>query len=104
MADFTELIRTAVANNNYRISHHARQKRGKRRLTFREITTAITNGEIVEAHPQDSRGPKCLFMHPVRPNRPLYVSCGWDGSQAVIITAHWRDPGRWHDWRRRIKK
>lgn len=40
-------------------------------------------------------------MHPVRPDEPLYVACGYDGHRAHIITVHWLDPDKWTDWQTR---
>ena len=45
--------------------------------------------------------PKCLFVHRVRADEPLYVACGFDGYRAHIITVHWLDPENWIDWRTR---
>jgi hypothetical protein len=103
MPDFIDHIRQEVACNNYVISHHARQRKNQRRMTYREITDTILNGEVIEQHPQASPFPKCLFMHPVRPDDPLYVACGYQDTpkRAIIITVHWFDPEKWIDWRTR---
>ena len=106
MPDFTDLIRQEVSRNNYVISHHARQRKNERGMTYREITETILRGEIIEQHPHADPHPKCLFMHPVRPGEPLYVACGYNARQkrAMIITVHWFDPEKWIDWRTRRRR
>ena len=94
-------IREAVSQGNYLITRHARMRKGLRKVLDREIVQTVVQGEVVEEYPQARPFPKCLFMYPVRPGEPLYVSCAFDGVQAHIITVHWFDPDRWIDWRTR---
>lgn len=101
MLDYTDAIRQAIARNDYLITHHARQQKGRRKITDQEIIRTVLNGEVIEQNPQAKPHPKCLFMHPVRPDEPLYVACGYDGRRAHVITVHWRDPDKWTDWRTR---
>ncbi len=103
MPDFTDLIRQAVANNNYRITPHARRRKNERGVEEREVIATILQGEVIERHPDAPPLPKCLFMHEARPGQPLYVSCAYNEQrrQARIITIHWRDDDKWLDWRTR---
>jgi len=101
VADFIDRIRQEVTRNNYVITHHARQRKGERQVGYQEIMATILHGEVIERHPHATPYPKCLFMYLVRPNDPLYVSCGFDGQRAYIITVHWFDPEKWIDRRTR---
>ena len=103
MPNFIDEIRKAVARNNYIISRHARQRKNQRGMTYREITQTILQGEVVEQSPNASPHAKYLFMHPVRPGKPLYVACGYNARQkhAIIITVHWYDPDKWINWHTR---
>lgn len=103
MPDFTDHIRQAVANNDYVLTYHARTRKSERGIEEREIIETILHGEVVERYPHDQPCPKCLFMYPVRPGEPLYISCAYDqaGQVAVIVTVHWFDPEYWLDWRTR---
>ena len=106
MPDFIDEIRKAILRNDYIISRHARARKNQRGITYKEIIQAILQGEVVEQSPNASPYPKCLFMHPVRLDEPLYVACGYNASQmnTVIITVHWFDPEKWTDWRTRIRR
>ena len=106
MADFTDLIRQAVARNNYVMTHHARQRKGIREIEDREIAHAILHGEAIEHSPHAQPHPKCLFMYPVRADEPLYVACAYNARQniAIIVTVHWYDSDKWIDWRTRKRR
>ena len=104
MPDFTDRIRQEVARNNYIVSHHAIVRMGLRQVLEEEVIQTILDGEVIERLPRAKPYPKCLFMYPVRPDEPLYVSCGFDGRRAYIITAHWFDPEKWIDWRTRRRR
>ena len=50
--------------------------------------------------------PKYLLMAMVEPDRPLYVSVGYDRARDYlhVITVHWFDPRKWEDpWTRKPK-
>ena len=103
MLDFTDLIRQAVANNRYKLTLHARERKNGRGVEEREIMEAVQRGEVIERYAQAQPYPKCLFMYPVRPGHPLYVSCAYNEArqEARIVTIHWFDAGKWIDWRTR---
>jgi hypothetical protein len=103
MPDFTDLIRQAVARNNYKLTHHTIKRMAERQVLEEEIIAAVLQGDVIERRPNDQPFPKCLFMYPVRPGNPLYVSCAYNErrGEAHIVTIHWFDPERWIDWRTR---
>ncbi len=104
MEDFTDTIRKEVKKNNYRITYHAIARMAQKKISEQEITETILCGDTIERDPDAKPYPKCLIMHQARPDKPLYVACGYDGKQARIITAHWRDPKKWSDWWTRINR
>ena len=55
-----EEIRQRIRDGTYEFSIHAQQERLEDDLDVTEIETAILIGEIIEAYPQDPRGPSCL--------------------------------------------
>jgi hypothetical protein len=94
-------LRAAVQENRYRISKHAQQRMGLRKVTHADLKHVITEGEVVEEYPDNRPDPKVLLMAFVQ-DEPLYVSCAFDGSYAYIITVHRYDPTRWVDpWTRK---
>jgi hypothetical protein len=94
-------VRRAVEENRYLITQHAQQRIGLHRIRHADIKYVVTDGDVVEQHPDNKPDPKALFMAYVE-GRPLYVSCAFDGNRAYIITVHRYDPERWLDpWTRR---
>jgi len=65
-------IRQRISEGTYEFSIHAQQERLEDDLNVTEIETAILIGEIIEAYPQDPRGPSCLVA-------------GYSGTRAVHV-------------------
>jgi hypothetical protein len=94
-------LRTAVAQDRYVITQHAKQRMGQRQVTDQDIKRVVVTGDVIEQHPKARPFPKALFMAKHK-GEPLYVSCAFDGRTAYIITVHWYDPSVWIDpWTRR---
>jgi hypothetical protein len=78
---------------------------GLRGITLDEALKIILKGEIIETIPKARSFPKCLIMFMMRKNKPLYVSCAFDGEIVYILTVHWMDPDKWvTPWKRKRKK
>ena len=94
-------LRKAVSENRYRITTHAKQRMGQRKVSDRDVTQVIVAGDVIEEHAHALPFPKALFMKHFK-GEPLYVSCAFDGRYAYIVTVHWYDPNLWLDpWTRR---
>lgn len=95
-------IRQLVQDGRYLIKTHARKRIAERGIRESEVIEGILRGNIVEETPDAKPFPKCLIVHFIRNNEPLYVSCATDDQMVYIITVHWYDPDKWIDpWRRR---
>jgi hypothetical protein len=97
-------IRAAVRALRYDLRLHAWQRAHERRITVEMIKEVIQRGEIIEKYPDARPYPKCLLMHFIEPNKPLYVSLAYNKKRdfVFIITVHWFDPSKWIDpWTRR---
>src|SRR4051794_38867909 len=95
-------VQKAVAQDQYLITTHAKQRMGQRQVSDADIKQVIVAGDAIEQSPTAQPFPKALFMAHVR-GEPLYVSCAFDGSRAYIITVHWYDPNVWLDpWTRKV--
>ncbi len=89
----------------YIISFTHTEKIRLRKIEAKEIEEAICNGTIIEAYPDDPRGPSCLILGFTSRGRPLHVVCGkLEEDEILIITAY--EPGleEWEaDWKTRKK-
>lgn len=95
-------IRQLIRDEKYLIKSHARKRMAERGIRECEALQVLLKGSIVEETPDAKPFPKCLMMHFIRKDEPLYVSCATDGEIVYIITVHWYDTGRWIDpWTRR---
>jgi len=94
-------LRAAVQANRYRVTRHADERMGLRKISHADVKHVIAFGQVGEEHPDNQPDPKVLLMAFVK-GVPLYVSCAFDGRFAYIITVHWYEPTRWTDpWTRK---
>jgi hypothetical protein len=95
-------VRQNVKDGKYLIKTHARQRMAERGIHESEVMKVLLKGRIIEETPDAKPYPKCLIMHFIRKDEPLYVSCATEGERVFIITVHWYDPNKWVDpWTRR---
>ena len=68
-----------------------------------EIEEAISNGVIIEAYPDDPRGPSCLIYGFTHQGRPLHIVCGdLEAERIMVITAYEPSLEEWEeDWKTR---
>ncbi len=94
-------LRKAILEDRYFLRLHAKVRMGQRKVSDDDVKHVVATGDVIEQHPRAQPFPKALFMARVRAE-PLYVCCGFDGSEGYIITVHWYDPNKWIDpWTRR---
>lgn len=99
-----EGIRKAIRQKKYIVRRHARRRMEERQIYHYQLLKAVLEGEVIEEHPKSKPFPKCLIMKHID-NDPLYVSCGFDGETAYIITVHWYDTEKWiNPWTRKGRK
>ena len=104
MALTLQTIRNAARANRIKWRYHALLRARERGISREQALRVIREGDIIEQRPRSKPFPKCLLMAIVEPDRPLYVSLGYDRSQdyLYIITVHWFDPRKWEDpWTRK---
>ncbi len=94
-----DFIFTEVAKQTYEISIHADEERLSEGLTIAQVEHVLSNGEIIEAYPNDPRGKSCLVVGFVSPRIPVHVVCGKNRSgRLILITVYipampkWLDP------------
>ena len=100
-------IRQAAREGRIKWRYHALLRASQRGITRDQALRVIQDGEIIEERPRARPYPKCLMMKMMVPERPLYVSLGYDQAQnyLYIITVHWLDPRKWEDpWTRKPPK
>lgn len=99
-------IRAAARARRIKWRHHALIRSSQRGIRREQALQVIQEGEIIEQRPRARPFPKCLLMAMVEPERPLYVSIGYDRGRDYlhVITVHWLDPRKWGDpWTRKPK-
>ena len=99
----TQSIRDKVKEGEYKISFTHTEKLRERRIEMVEIEEAISNGVIIEAYPDDPRGPSCLIYGFTHPGRPLHIVCGdLEAERIMVITAYEPSLEEWEeDWKTR---
>ena len=106
MALTLEKIQAAAQASRIKWRYHALRRAQERGISREQTLRVIHEGQIVEQRPHAKPFPKCLLMALVEPDRPLYVSLGYDQRRQYlhIITVHWFDPRKWEDpWTRKPK-
>ena len=96
-------IREKVKKGNYRISFTHTEKLRERKIEIAELEEAISIGEVIEAYPDDPRGPSCLIFGFTHQGRPLHIVCGdLEGERILVITAYEPSLEEWEeDWKKR---
>lgn len=96
-------IREKVRKGKYRVSFTHTEKLREREIELAEIEEAISMGEIIEAYPDDPRGPSCLIFGFSHQGRPLHIVCGdLEDNKILVITAYEPNLEEWEeDWKTR---
>jgi len=81
-------INGKVEKGNYYVSFTHTEKLRSRKITLTEIEEAISQGQIIEDYPHDTRGPSCLVLGFTRKFKPLHIVCANVGKEIIIITAY----------------
>ena len=94
-------IQEKVKKGKYLISFTHTEKLRERRIEMREIEEAISAGEIIEAYPDDLRGPSCLIFGFAHHGRPVHIVCGdLEYERILVITAYEPSLEEWEeDWK-----
>lgn len=71
-------------------------------ISASEVEHVVAEGEVIEDHPEDVRGPSCLMLGSGG-GRPIHVVCAPKNEYSAVITAYVPDPSQWSpDFRRRV--
>ncbi len=99
-----EEIKEKIRREEYEISFHAEKERYAEDITISDLEAAISDGEILEDYPDDSRGPSCLILG-YSQNRPIHIVCAYTSIKWLrIITVYIPKPPKWIDERTRTKR
>ena len=96
-------IREKLKKGKYMISFTHTEKLRERKIEITEIEEAVSAGEIMEAYPDDPRGPSCLILGFTHQGRPLHIVCGdLEDERILVITAYEPSSEQWEeDWKSR---
>lgn len=98
-----EDVREATQKRLLFLAHAIRQiSRPQRMISSNEVEVVVTQGELIEDYPNDSRGHSCLMLGFGEAGRAVHVVCSPKDEYLAIITAYLPDPAQWsEDFRRR---
>ena len=83
---------------------HILERIFRREISMDDVTTVLTNGEIIEKYPNDYPFPSCLVLGHTKEGKPLHVVCGSNGTELWLITAYIPNPAEWTDDLRQRRK
>ena len=103
MASITaEKIREAIDAGQWAMTHHARERAGRRRISDEELVDALAQGVVLESYPDDPRGPSALALGRTDDDRFIHAVCALDtGGILLIVTVYEPEPPNWLDERTR---
>jgi hypothetical protein len=101
-----EAIVESIEANRVMITDHADEEAYNDGLSFNDILTAISAGEIIEQYPEDKPYPSCLILSKDVQAEPIHTVWAYNSEtkSSVLITVYRPDPKQWIDGRiRRIE-
>ena len=91
-----ENIRNVSTKKILFLPHAVRQmSRPERMISATEVRSVVTQGEIVEDYPNDSRGHSCLMFGLGDQRRAIHVVCAPKDDYLAIVTAYLPDVAEW---------
>lgn len=103
--DFLKLLRAKAKRKILFLPHAIRQmSRPERMISTSEIRKVISEGEIVEDYPKDSRGHSCLVLGNGDENRPIHVVCAPKDEYLAVITAYIPSENQWQEDKKSRRK
>jgi len=97
-----ERIRTAIDNNQWAMSRHAREQAGKRCVEDIDLLSSLIKGEVIEDYPDDPRGASMLVLGYTDRGTAFHTVCSFDPSGTlVMITVYAPELPKWIDERTR---
>ena len=95
----TESIVESIESNRVRITDHAEEEAYNDGLSFNEILSSISAGEIIEQYPEDKPYPSCLILSQNVKDEPIHTvwAYNYETLSSVLITVYRPDPKLWID-------
>jgi hypothetical protein len=97
----------SIKANRLRVTDHADEEAQDDILSFEEIFTSASGGEIIEQYPDDKPYPSCLVLGRNFKNEPIHSVWAYNNETkaSVLITVYRPDPKKWmEDWKTRREK
>lgn len=93
-----DIVRNAILQGKWFMSHHARVRAGQRRISDTDVIVALLQGQILEDYSEDPRGNSCLVLGYTSDKRAIHIVCAQDlGGSLIIITVYQPEPPAWVD-------
>lgn len=101
------IIRRLIAEGKYEYSKHAEREREADMILTAELEEALRHCDIIEAYPEDPRGPSCLVLG-FSGARPIHAVCApkQEPDELFLITVYdpSKRPDHWTDSYRRRRR
>jgi len=94
-----EAIIESIRSDKIRITDHADEEAYNDRLSFNDILSSISTGEIIEQYPEDKPYASCLILSRDAKDEPIHTVWAYNSEteSSVLITVYRPDPEQWID-------
>jgi hypothetical protein len=101
-----EIIRNFAEKDRIAFKKHCVLRMNERKIRADEIRNTLTNGEIIEAYPDDRPLQSYLVLGTTEKERPIHAVVAADMADRMlwVITVYIPDPDEWDSEFRRRKK
>ena len=90
-------IQALYDSNAIVLAQHFLDRIVKRGISFADVKSAVSVGEIIEQYPDDYPHPSALILGNTVDKKPLHVVVGVGGGFAWLITAYYPDLRKWEN-------
>ena len=87
-------IRKICSDDNIILSSHTKNRFIERNISYKDVYTAILNGEIIEEYPDDTPFPSCLICAQTDSGY-IHTVISTDNTYIYIITAYRPSLDKW---------
>ncbi len=91
--DLRDLIKSAVRDGRFMVSHHARRRLSQRQIELWQVEAGVDNWAVVEERPQDLPNPSIVTQQSLPDGSMITVVWAWspEKKQALLVTVFFPD-------------
>jgi hypothetical protein len=93
--DLTDLIKSALRDGRFVVSHHARGRRRQRRIPLWQVEAGVDDWIVLEERPQDLPNPSLVCQQILADVTTVTAIWTWDAvsNEALLVTVFFLDRG-----------